>query len=76
MQLDLTESTFTITLEGIERLWACKLQHIEIDRTYIQSVSLKEPVLTFPSLRAPGQYSDPFPSRYFLFKVGKRVLVF
>ena len=77
MKLDLTESTFKITLEGIERLWACKLQNIEIDRTHIQSVSLKEPVLTFPSLRAPGT-SIPtyFYAGTFYSKLGKEFWYF
>jgi hypothetical protein len=77
MQLDLTENTFTITLVGMERLWACKLQNIVIDRTHIQSVSLEEPELTFPSLRAPGT-SVPtyFHAGTFYSKLGKEFWYF
>ena len=54
MKVELTKNTVTITLEGLERIWACKIDPIVIDCDYIQEISLDEPELDWKTIRAPG----------------------
>jgi len=79
MKLELTTNTLTITLEGFEKLWACKVNSVVIDRHHIQSVSLEEPEFDWRTIRAPGTsvptffYAGTFHSRigkeFWYFKV-------
>ena len=54
MQLNLTDNALIITLNGLQKLWAFKVNPILIELSTIQEVSLKDPKLHWKTIRAPG----------------------
>ena len=54
MHLTLTTDTLTITLTGLQKLWAFKRTPIVIDLSTVHEVSLQDPEFHWKTIRAPG----------------------
>jgi len=56
MQLALESDQLTLTLEGAEHLWACKLKPISVPRQAVVRAETALPPPARRGLRAPGTY--------------------
>ena len=54
MKIQFANNKCTITLQGIEKLWAVHSGTIELNCDHIVSVSVDEPEFNWKRLRAPG----------------------